>query len=419
MMRGVGIANPIAYARLPPQSTRGGSNETMNRRHTRPLTAVAVGFALALTAVPGSADETTPAGATPKITISGFLDWYYQYSFSHPASGTNLPGRAFDIRNDSFTLNQLEVSIARPTTDQSPVGFTATLTAGKTADLVHLYEPGGAVTHAFYNDTPTRFLQQLYGTYLIRGKSPVTIDFGKFVTHMGYEVIESWANDNFSRSLLFTYAIPLYHTGLRFTVPMSKELTAQLLLVNGWNSVEDDNSSKSIGMQLNYKPNDRLNVILNYMGGNEGGKALGNGVFSGIGFPDDHVRNVQVVDLVAVANPTPKLKVGLNVDYGGAFAAGDSGTWSGQAYYARYQITPSTALALRYDRLQDTGLRLGADTQISALTATLEYTVKGSLVNRLEFRHDQSGNAGAFGFPGGGGVGRRQDTVTFAQVYKF
>lgn len=383
-------------------------------------TALAVlATALAASASPLRADEAPKADAPPAISISGFLDWYYQYSFNHPPSGTDLTGRAFDIKNDTFTLDQAEVNITRPTTDRSPFGFTATLTAGKTADLVHLYEPGGSVTHAGYNDTPTRFIQQLYGTYATAGKTPVTIDFGKFVTHMGYEVIESVSNDNFSRSLLFTYAIPLYHTGLRVTVPIGRTLSAQVHLVNGWNSVEDDNSGKSVGAQLNYKPNDRLNLVLNYMGGNEGGKALGNGVFSGIGFPDDHVRNTQVVDLVAVYNPTPKLKLGLNADYGGAFARGDSGTWSGQALYARYQFSPSMALALRYDRFQDGGLRLGAATQLSEVTATLEYTFKKNLVSRLEYRHDQSGNARAFAFPSGGGAARSQDTVTFAQVFRF
>ena len=40
------------------------------------------------------------------------------------------------------------------------------------------------------------------------------IYMGKFVTFLGYEVIESPANLNFSRGLLFTNAIPLTHTGI-------------------------------------------------------------------------------------------------------------------------------------------------------------------------------------------------------------
>ncbi len=381
--------------------------------------AAALAALLATSPSPCRATDTAPPEAPPKWTITGLADWYYQFSLNHPDAGANLAGRAFDIKNDAFALSLAEVTINKPTTDASPFGLTATLTFGKSADLVHLYEPGGAVTHALYNDAATKYVQQLYGTYVLSGTTPVTVDLGKFVTHMGYEVIESSSNDSYSRSFLFTYAIPLYHAGLRLTAPIGKGLTGQLLLVNGWNDIEDDNGGKSIGAQLNYKPSDKLNVLLNYLGGNEGGKALGSGVYSGIGFPDALERNTQVVDLVAVYNPCAKVKLGLNADYGGAFRQGSSGTWSGQAYYARYQASPSTAVALRYERFQDSGLRLGAGTQLTSLTATLEYTIKGNLINRLEFRHDHSGNAAAFAFPSGGGGSANQDTLTLSQVFKF
>ena len=39
------------------------------------------------------------------------------------------------------------------------------------------------------------------------------MDFGKFVTSAGAEVIESKDNWNYSRSLLFAYAIPYWHFG--------------------------------------------------------------------------------------------------------------------------------------------------------------------------------------------------------------
>ncbi len=48
------------------------------------------------------------------------------------------------------------------------------------------------------------------------------IDAGKFVTPIGAEVIESQDNWNYTRSTLFGYAIPFYHTGLRATVPSAR-----------------------------------------------------------------------------------------------------------------------------------------------------------------------------------------------------
>src|SRR6185369_5025085 len=119
------------------------------------------------------------------------------------------------------------VNVNKGTSAGSPVGFTATATLGKTADLVHFTEPGTANTY--------KYLQQIFGTYLIPGKTGITIDFGKFVTSHGYEVIESPSNDHYSRSLLFLYAIPFYHMGLRANIPITDKLSGQLHLVNGWN----------------------------------------------------------------------------------------------------------------------------------------------------------------------------------------
>ena len=52
------------------------------------------------------------------------------------------------------------------------------------------------------------------------GKS-LQVDAGKFVTHMGFEVIESKDNWNYSRGLLFQFAIPYFHTGVRVTGPIN------------------------------------------------------------------------------------------------------------------------------------------------------------------------------------------------------
>jgi hypothetical protein len=334
-----------------------------------------------------------------KISVGGLADWYYQYSFNHPPVGSTIAGRSFDVKNDAFSLSLAEVNVVKPVDDRSPLGFTATLTFGKTADLVHATEPGGTNTY--------KYLQQLYGTYLVNGKRPLTIDFGKFVTLMGYEVIESSSNDNYSRSFLFNYAIPFYHAGLRFTYPLTSTLTGQLHLVNGWNDVEDDNGGKSVGAQLAWNPSAAWSWVLNYMGGDE---------FTGAGLPRN--LNLQTVDLVGIWRPTPKLKLGINADYASAAKKGVAGgNWSGQAVYARYQITPNAAFALRAEHFEDSaGLRTGTAQNLNEITATFEYVVKNNLIHRLEFRHD---HAGSKFFPGGGGPSNDQDTLTFSQVIKF
>jgi len=355
-----------------------------------------------------SADAKPDEGG--KITWNGLLDFYYQYSFSHPPVGAILAGRAFDIKNDQFAFSLLEVNVTRTPSKKLPVGFTVTGTIGKTADLVHFTEPGGPNTY--------KYLQQVYATYVTEGKVPVTFDFGKWVTLHGYEVIESSSNDNYSRGLLFTYAIPFYHMGIRASAPVTKQLTLGAQLVNGWNDVEDENGGKSYGVLLNFTPSTTLNFILNYMGGDEGGPANSNGAFGGIGFPDARVLNTHLLDFVANWTPTAKFKLGANVDYASAAKPGVSGGhWSGEAVYLKYTLSTRNAVTVRLEHFEDTnGLRTGAAQNLNEVTATLDHAWKPNVVTRLEFRHD---HAGTKFFPSGGGGGTDQDTILLGQVVKF
>jgi len=93
-------------------------------------------------------------------------------------------------------------------------------------------------------------LQQAYLTAVVPVGNGLTADVGKFVTHMGYEVIESKDNWNYSRSLLFAWAIPYFRTGLRLTYPFTDNLSVAVHVVNGWNSLVDNNARKSLGLQM-------------------------------------------------------------------------------------------------------------------------------------------------------------------------
>lgn len=358
---------------------------------------VALAASLAL-AAPTWAQDEKKADEGGKVTISGQFDGYYQYSFNHPPTGSNLGGRSFDIKNDQFALSLLEINVIRTASKEVPIGLTFTGTLGKTADLVHATEPGGMNTY--------KYIQQLYGTYVKEGKTPITIDFGKFVTWTGLEVIESTGNDNYSRGLLFTYAIPLYHMGVRVTAPVGKA-TLGLYLVNGWNDVEDDNGGKTIGASLNFAPSSKLNIILNYIGGDESTAAA---------LPAN--LNTQVFDGILIYNATPKLKLALNVDYASASKSGfGGGNWNGQAAYLKYQFTPSNAFALRAEHFEDSnGLRTGTAQNLNGITATFEHVWKSSLVTRIEFRHDHAGTAF---FPSGGGGSKDQDSISLSHVVKF
>jgi hypothetical protein len=350
--------------------------------------------------------------AAPKISLSGLLDTYFQYSFNHPAAGAGVGGRQYDVKENSFSVAVLQLNANKAVTPESPLGFTATLTVGKNADIVHATEPGGTNTY--------RYLQQLFGTYLINGESsrPITLDFGKYASWIGNEVIESANNDNYSRSFLYTFGQPIYHTGLRLITPLSSTLTGSLFIVNGWNEVEDSNGGKTIGAALAVNAGKPLSAVVSWIGGDEGSTtANGAGSFGGAGFASAGTRNVQMVDLVATWQATPKLKFVVNGDYAAAKGkGGPGGNWNGVDIYGRYQLTPTGAIAIRFDHFEDSsGLRTGTAQNLNSITATLESVVRSNLILRLEFRHDK---AGKMLFPSGGGGRTEQDTVTLAGVIK-
>ncbi len=138
------------------------------------------------------------------IDFSGLIDAYYTFNPNHPASGTNGLYN-FDANANEFSLNMLKLSMSHAV---EPIGFQVDLGFGHAFDMINGGEP--------QNSLNTRNIEQAYVSWKPKGKdSGFQMDFGKFVTSAGAEVIESYSNWNYSRSLLFSWAIPYYHFGFR------------------------------------------------------------------------------------------------------------------------------------------------------------------------------------------------------------
>ena len=77
---------------------------------------------------------------------------------------------------------------------------------------------------------------------------------------MGAEVIEAKDNWNYSRGLLFWYAIRLYHFGFRAKYTFNDKYALTGFLTNGWNDVVDNNSGKTYGASFGWTPNKKWAV---------------------------------------------------------------------------------------------------------------------------------------------------------------
>ena len=304
-----------------------------------------------------------------RTEISGFVDVYYGYNFLTPDTRKAGPERTFDVQHNSISLNLAELSLEKKPTDDSRGGFRMDFDYGPTQDIVNATEPAGP--HIFRN------IGQAYLSYQAPLGKGLQIDVGKFVTPFGFEVIKTKDNWNYSRSLLFTLAIPFYHMGVRATYNVNDKVSLAGFLVNGWNNVLDNNTAKSVGGQITVKPFSALAVTETYMGGPEQ--------------PNNNHDWRHLTDTVATLTVTPKVSLAANYDYGQDRDSGARVRWQGIAGYLKFQPTDWFALAPRYEYFDDEhGFTSGVAQKIKEGTLTAEFKHKDGVVARLEYRHDFS-----------------------------
>ncbi len=348
-----------------------------------------VAVATAPTAAPGPLDGI--ASVLKGATVTGLVDTYYGYNFNQPV--TRISGlRLFDQRTNQFALNLVELGVVKTPDATSRLGYNITLGFGDAMNIVNASDPSFM-----------QYLKESYLSYMAPIGAGLQIDFGKFVTPAGAEVIESNANFNYSRSLLFNYAIPFYHFGGRAKYAFNSKVAVTGYMVNGWNDIVHDsnplnnsingnttlipipnnytNSGMTGGLSFAWTPNKKVSLTETWFGGPGATPADG-----------DNWRNLS--DTVLTYTPNAKLTLTANGDYGrsqkpvGSTHAVD---WSGIAGYAKYQFAPLWALAGRYEYYNDhTGFTTGTAQHVNEVTATMERKFVQHLISRFEYRFDDS-----------------------------
>ncbi|MGP8258893.1 MAG: porin [Acidobacteriaceae bacterium] len=306
------------------------------------------------------------------IDFSGYVDGYYSYNANRPgqysAYGQVNQLYNFDDETDQFSLEAAKVTMNH---DPDPVGAHVDLLFGRTNFFLH-----GA-------DSPTaNYIEQAYITMKPPKAKGFEMDFGQFVTSAGQEVIETMNNWSYSHGLLFGYAIPYYHFGLRTSAPFTKVWTAGFQVVNGWNNDTDNNGGVTIGLTSSLvKPKYTWN--LNYYVGPENANT------------QKGYRNL--IDTTLLLTPTAKFNWYVNYDYGqnrtdaiAGVSTESSLHWQGIATSARGQVTPNAALVARYEYFYDQGYETGINQKLNEFTGTYEYKWAAGLLMRAEYRRDWS-----------------------------
>ena len=385
-----------------------------------------------------AAPAPTPAPAAPPtwsvgpIDFSGTLDGYYNLNFNHPSSpfgnGNNNETNIlynFNIPAHQFSLNLAKLGMSHA---PDPVGFEFDLGYGEAMTAIN----------SVSSDTGfDKFVEQAYVSFKPAKAKGAELDFGKFVTSAGAEVIESYTNWNYSRSLLFAWAIPYYHFGLRGTVPVGKHWVVGGQLVNGWNSTVDNNTGKTIGVTA-MGTYSKASLMIDWYGG-----------------PENTGTNQgwrHLLDTTLTLTPMSKIAAYINFDYGRArlfnsFVPDNTLVeYNGIAAAVHFMPTSKWSFTPRYEWFSDHDgfATLGANSaytdgdpvkqHLQEFTATAEYKFLEGLLWRGEYRYDWSDQPffvkgmppcqtpfSLAACPGDFGLGnsKNQSTITFAMVAYF
>jgi hypothetical protein len=326
------------------------------------LRAAGCALAIVLSAFSVASAQIAIGDSSSPVIIGGFVDTYFSWNFNRPVSHQNEL-TSFDLTENQIRLAAAEFDVYR---NPSPIGFRIEIAGGETPNFIQ-----GGLTET------SQLFQQAYVTAVVPVGSGLTLDAGKFYTHMGFELPKAKDNFNYSRSFLFTWPIPAYHTGIRATYPIRDNLSIMAHVSNGWNSTVA-NSGKTFGASLSYAPVSALSLIGNWIGGPEQADSVGSNfrhVFEGI------------VSLQA----TDKVTLAADVVYGTEKLGESTANWKGVAGYCRYAVTPNSLLSLRGEIYKDpTGVTTGMEQDLSEITLTFEQRFAGNLILRAEYRYDKS-----------------------------
>lgn len=320
-----------------------------------------------LVSAPATAQEARPTDdGILGLTLQGFVSTALNYNLSYSGRQVDASVRGFDNEYGSFQLDLAQVVVARKAEELGDFGARIDVGLG-TSIPKRSPSPGFAA-----GDIE---LLQAYATYIFAIGSGLRLDVGKFVTHMGAEVVEGvdGYNDHYSRSILFANAIPVDHTGVRLSYDISPSIGFMLTVSNGADLAIDTNDFKSIGTQLKFT-GEVIEFYLNNMFGPENAG-------------DNRTLRIYT-DVVLVAKPTRGLSITANfdltIDSNNADTPGDDGkTVLGFALATAYAVNDSFKLALR-------GEFFDPDTDLTYIEFTLTptFTPHKNFAIRPEFRLD-------------------------------
>lgn len=317
-------------------------------------------ISLAMVHVAAGQDSTK----TASLSINGSADVYYKYDFGK-TKANNLT--SFTNSHNSFELGMASVKFDYKA---SKVEMVADLGFGKRAQEFSYNDEGILAA-----------VKQLYLSY--SANSWLKLTAGSWATHVGYELVDAYANRNYSMSYMFTNG-PFFHTGVKAEITTGKSgFMIGVANPTDFKYVPDGFINKKFLIaQYSFSGGDLFKGYLNYAGGQ--------------GLDTSKSRQVDLVLTSKISN-----KFNLAFDgtvsslkkYKGKDEFDGSKSWWGAGLYGNFDPSSHLGFTLREEYFSDkNGLRYGGlagDGNIFA--TTLSAQIKADNLTLIpEFRIDAS-----------------------------
>jgi Putative beta-barrel porin-2, OmpL-like. bbp2 len=267
--------------------------------------------------------DSTSAVIPPKasLTDSIYLEPYFAYDLNNPFS-KNIPYLVNYSRHDEFNLN---LAVFYASYQDSNVRGTLGLQSGTFPMAAYAAEPA-ILQYLYQANAGVQLLPNLW------------IDAGVLPSHFGIENAigkEQWA---LTRSLVAENT-PYYETGVRAGYTTGP-WTFDLFALNGWQNIQDVNSNKALGTEIEYSA---------------GILTLNSSTFFGNTHPDSTPRTRIFHDFYAIVAVSSILSISGVYDIGWEQTSPKEpyAYWEGADIIARFLLSNKFALALRGEYFND------------------------------------------------------------------
>jgi len=190
--------------------------------------------------------DTTGGQQIGNTSIGAYLDTYFGYAFNEPFQ-KQIPFFVSSARHNELNINLAFIDF-RYKSDNLRARVVPAFGTFMTSN--YSSEPGSM-----------KYLLEANGGFRISNKKNIWMDLGILGSPYTNESAISKDHLMYTRSLAPEF-VPYYLCGIKTTFPLNEKLNFYLYLINGWQQIYDVNNGKSVGTQLEYRPNN--NNLINW-----------------------------------------------------------------------------------------------------------------------------------------------------------